>query len=128
MSEIDWPLVLETQSEWHLIVAILPQGSSVNRDTLTQRVNLLRRLSSAYRLRGYFSFATVGSSNGITVDCAFSVEADADRLSAVVGARSVHEFPGWASQRCFWFNQTVIAAIEHVLFERAVGESDTARK
>jgi hypothetical protein len=64
---IQWPLEKTVGSSWHLIVAYLPEGCGSSREALTQRVGLLRRLAEALALRGYFSFATVGDCQGVSV-------------------------------------------------------------
>ena len=103
----------------HLIVGVLPEdgvvGDKVDYSGAKQRRDLLARLAAALSLSHKYALTVNRERDGTHIHVALADATDAAKLSRAVGARGSGRYPGFASQRSFFFDEKAARAITKTL-------------
>ena len=101
---------LETISPY-LVLGQADQGGR----PVVETARALHDLIVTFAPLGHYSVRSVDDECGPAVHCAFDHKADADRLSAIVGAIEVVRYQRYRSERVFCLDAAAMQAIGRVL-------------
>lgn len=120
MTRISWDEMIARRSESHLVVARIPGALKIS-DTVVDysgakaQLELLARLAKALELRENYALAINRDRDGSQILVGLADSSDADKLAGAVQAHGIGGYPGWASQRCFVFDEDTAVAMAAAL-------------
>ena len=125
MSRVPWHLFKDRQPQAHLVVgAIVQANGPAGLNVSTAALAVLRRLARKQKPAGDYAATVVREAGWPEVYFSFNDEADAQKFAASVQAEPIGIYSGWASQRAFEMDSTIIGELEASLPPHRAKRSD----